>query len=213
VPGSPDLSISHNDEPMTDSVPASQPTLRTRLRDKLPEILIEAGSIVAALLLALAVGAWHEQSQAQARADEARAAILAEVRTNGVELDRIRANLKDNIGLLEASAAVEARPGDRLDVKMGLALLSESAWRAALATGALAHVDYAWTTHVGRVYELQELVTHAQSLAVDQLAGISDASTESQRVIAQNLLSRQRALAQMADDLDGTYRDLLSTTR
>ena len=50
------------------SAPA-RPHLRDRLREKLPEIVIEAGSVVLALLLALAINQWNERQQENERAE------------------------------------------------------------------------------------------------------------------------------------------------
>jgi hypothetical protein len=104
------------------------------------------------------------------------------------------------------------QPGDSLLLDMRLALLSEAAWRATLTSGAMQHIDFTWSTRVGKVYELQELVAHAQSLALDQIAEVTNATTDSRRVLAQRLLGRQRALSQLAGDLDAAYHDFLGGT-
>lgn len=63
--------------------------------------------------------------------------------------------------------------------------------------------------HVAKVYELQGFLLHAQSVAVDQLTDISDASKETPRDLALRLLSRQSALAQLAEGPDKSYHDIL----
>src|SRR5262245_21855151 len=57
-----------------------------RLRDKLPELLLEAASVVFAVLLALAVDEWRETKSQKALAARARASILEEIRGNESEL-------------------------------------------------------------------------------------------------------------------------------
>jgi hypothetical protein len=195
---------------MSDSVVIARAPLRARLREKLPEILIEAASIVLALLLAQSIGVWHEARQHEELAAQARTAILAEMRENVTELDKLRTQTKSVIENLKAAAAVStAPPASALSVSMALALLSEAAWRASLATGSIQYGDYRWTMRVAKVYELQGLVLHAQSVAVDQLTDISNASKESPRELALRLLSRQSALAELAEGLGKTYHDVL----
>jgi hypothetical protein len=53
-------------------------SLRPRLREKLPELLLEAVSVVFAVLLALAVDEWREPRSRNTLA--ARASILEEIR-------------------------------------------------------------------------------------------------------------------------------------
>lgn len=194
---------------MSDPRTSDRRHLRTRLREKLPEILIEAGSIVIALLLAQAVSIWHERQEQQEVAARARTAILSELHENVSELERMRTQTKTIIDDLTAAADTQQPPRNKFSVKMSLALLSGAAWHAALASGAVQHIDYAWTMRVAKVYELQDLVLHAQSEAVDQVADVSDAEKDSPHDIALRLLSRQRALAQFADGLEREYRDLL----
>ena len=87
---------------MTDPSASAPPRLRERLREKLPEIVIEAGSVVLALLLALAVNQWNERQQENERAAIAHNAILAELRSNRQEIEGAHAKLQEivefNIG-------------------------------------------------------------------------------------------------------------------
>jgi hypothetical protein len=194
---------------MSDPRASDRPPLRTRLREKLPEILIEAGSIVIALLLAQAVGVWHEHQEQRELAARARTAIISELRENAGELERMRTQTKTIVDDLNAAADPKQPPHNTLLIKMSLALLSGAAWHAALANGAIQHLDYTWTVRVAKVYELQDLVLHAQSIAADQITDVSDAEKDSPHDLALRLLSRQRALAQFADGLERGYRDVL----
>jgi hypothetical protein len=74
-------------------VPArAERSLRPRLREKLPELLLEAASVVFAVLLALAVDEWRETRSRNALAARARASILEEIRGNATELRNTRDN-------------------------------------------------------------------------------------------------------------------------
>ena len=195
---------------MSSPITTSPLPLHARLRDRLPEILIEAGSIVIAVLLAQAAAIWHEQQQQDQLASQARAAIISEIRANEAELDKLRAGMKKSIPGLATMAQDTAATNANLHFDMSVALLSESAWHAALDTGAVQHVDFAWTMKVAKVYELQELVMHAQSSVLDQVAAMSDSDNELPHVIASRILSRENSLADLADGLDTGYREALA---
>ncbi|HEY2345761.1 MAG TPA: hypothetical protein VGH80_07750 [Xanthomonadaceae bacterium] len=183
--------------------------LRAHLRDRLPDIFIEVCSIVIAVLLAQAAGTWHERQEQDQMASQARAAVVSEMRANQAELKGTRASISTNIAYLTQQAQDTQATDVNLSVGMNVALLSESAWHAALDTGAVQHLDFAWTMKVAKVYDLQELVLHAQSGVVDQMADMFDETRESPHVTAARLLSRERALAGLADGLDAEYREVL----
>ena len=195
---------------MSSPITTSPLPLHARLRDRLPEILIEAGSIVIAVLLAQAAAIWHEQQQQDQLASQARAAIISEIRANEAELDKLRAGMKKSIAAFATMSQDTTATNANLHFDMSVALLSESAWHAALDTGAVQHVDFAWTMKVAKVYELQELVMHAQSSVLDQVAAMSDSDNELPHVIASRILSRENSLADLADGLDPGYREALA---
>jgi hypothetical protein len=191
------------------SEPAARPSLRERLTEKLPEILIEAGSVVIALLLALALNGWNEDREIRQRADAARAAILAELGENRQEIDDARPKLKEIVEKLTAVIEDKAPATHELNINLGLSLLSSAAWRAALATQASQTIDFAWLTRVAKVYELQENYIRVQGAAVDQLSSIPADHGLSGKQVAQSLVARISALSQLADGLSRSYDDVL----
>jgi len=191
------------------SEPADRPKRYERLTDKLPEILIEAGSVVIALLLGLALNSWNENREIRQRADAARAAIIAELGENRHEIDEARPKLKDIVEKLTAAAADDAPASHELNINLGLSLLSAAAWRAALATQASQTIDFAWMTRVAKVYELQENYIRVQGTALDQISSIPADKGLSGKQVAQSLIARMSALSQLADGLSRSYDDVL----
>jgi hypothetical protein len=112
---------------------------RARLRQKLPEILIEAGSIVLALLLAFAVDEWREGRAQLARAEHAMQAILAELGANRAELRGTRSanaeTLKNIPGQLAALSKTTGADG-QVGVGMNLSQLSAAALQVTQSTQA-----------------------------------------------------------------------------
>lgn len=198
---------------MSEPATVATPRLRTRLREKLPEILIEAASVVLALLLALAANDWYDRRQEAERTATARAAIMAELAQNHRELLAAQPRLHQIVADL---TAVLERPPDavrEVKVNLGLSLLSQAAWQAALTTQAAQGFDFDWMTRVAQVYELQASYMHAQNAAVDAIAALPfrDELANGQDV-ARRLISRMRALSQLADGLVGAYEDVLEAS-
>ena len=188
--------------------------LRWRLREKLPEILIEAASVVLALLLALGASAWHERNQDIERAQTARAAILAELRNNRTELGKNREATTRNLAILNEMAKDESSAkgqSARLDVP--LALLSEAAWRTAQSSQALRNADYAWTIEISKCYELQGLFMQMQWLALEQLADVEKVKIDTKADIAKQLQGRFNILSNLSANLEQAYVELLDTPK
>lgn len=189
---------------------SSAPPLRLRLREKLPEILIEAASVVLALFLAFGANAWHEHGQDVERARTARAAILAEMRTNRTELGGSRETMSRNLAYLaELAKDDSSAKGQSAHFDVPLALLSEAAWRTAQSSQALRETDYAWTIEVSRCYELQGMFMQMQWLVLEQIADMGKARVDTKADIAHQLQGRIDLLSKLSADLERAYAELL----
>jgi hypothetical protein len=196
---------------MNEPLRTERPVLRERLRDKLPEILIEAASIVLALLLALAVNEWHDRRQENERALDARRAILAELRANSAEIRSSRAALKDIVQTLRGALDDSKPAANKLKIDLGISLLSAAAWRAALATQASQRIDFDWITRIAKVYELQDNFLRVQNAAIDQLAALPPDGGSGAHEVAAMLVPRFSALEQLAQGLARSYDEVLRT--
>lgn len=191
----------------------TRPSLAVRLRERLPEILIEAASVVVALLLALAINNWSEERQQDQRADAARAAILVELKENRSELASVQPNIRDTLERLRAAVSSEAAQPTQLRIELDIALLSSAAWQAAATTRASQSIDLTWITRMAKVYELQDNFQRVQNLAVDQLSSIAPVDSLDGREIALSMIPRLNALAQIADGLMQNYDEALASPR
>jgi cell division protein ZapA (FtsZ GTPase activity inhibitor) len=183
--------------------------LSARLREKLPEILIEAVSVVFALLLALALNQWNERRDLRDRADAVRAAIRTELAENRIEIDSARPHLAQIQKQLRDVMEGKQTAAHEMTVDLGVSLLSAAAWHAALATQASEAIDFKWMTKVAKIYELQDSYRHVQAAAVDQLTSIPAGGDKDAKTIAASLIARMDGLAQLADGLAKAYDDEL----
>jgi hypothetical protein len=179
--------------------------LSAQLSEKLPEILIEAASVVFALLLALALNQWNERRELRERGETVRAAIRAELAENRIEIDAARPALADIRKHLRAVLDGSEVAEHELTVNLGVSLLSAAAWHASLATQASETIDFKWMTTVAKIYELQDNYLHVQAATVDQLTSIPAGGDKDAKVIAASLIARIDGLAQLADGLAKAY--------
>lgn len=179
-----------------------------RLRSKLPELAVEAFSVMLAVLVALAVDAWREDRANQQLAALARTSILDEARGN---LEEIRSTRADHVTLLEALAGEVAAlesGGDSAQIGFNFALLSSAAWQTAQVTRATQFLDFDWVRSIARLYHLQELYDDRQAAVVDMMGAISGEPEEA----AEQLLTiggRIRIVLSLQDGLIDAYEQVL----
>lgn len=189
-----------------------EPTgLRPRLREKLPELLVEAVSVVFAVLLALAVDEWREDRSHKALAERARAGILEEIRGNEAEL---RISREKNRALLrqveEARLQIEQRRDASLQFNFRIALLSSAAWNTAQMTQAAGFLDFDWLRRVSNVYELQGVYVTSQAAVVDRISSISEILEDDPRRMLAIISDRLQVTLGIQDSLLEEYGKILA---
>lgn len=200
-------------EPATVESTVHRVRVRERLRDKLPEILLEAGSVVFALLLAYGVDQWREERGHREMARRAHDTILAELRANRDELRGTHASNRANLEQLQAQITLfRQKNGTSLTTGMGLAQLSGAAFQAAQSTQALQFVDFGWLVRIGRVYELQKTYVVAQESALGEVSasGGAIAGGDDALRVMEHIKSRLATAQQLADGLLHAYDEALA---
>ena len=147
------------------------------LKDKLPEIALEALFVVFAILLALAADEWREERQRREIAERALEAIEAEMVENRDELLTARdSNLVLLTRLQEAVSDDEAAEG--ISLQYEYATLSGAAWETAQVTQAVHYADFELVQRLARVYDMQGLFVESQRSVVDQMSGVAAGDTD-----------------------------------
>jgi hypothetical protein len=207
-----------------ETVSPGAPPIRSRLREKTPEILIEAGSVVLALLLAFGANAWHQHREEVALAARAHSGIVNELQSNREQLDATRGSVGKAIGRLHAAIA-KLDAGNDLDQSpiaiispLSPLLPSSAAWGTAQATGTVGDFDYSWTLKVAKTYELQSLFLSAQQRVIYPptpvaVPGMEQRDSPAQRMyyrlqLQQELLNMQ-VLSNFGSVLANSYSELL----
>jgi hypothetical protein len=178
-----------------------------RLREKLPEIALEAGSVVFAVLLALAVDECRDDRANRRLAQEARQAILTEMRANRDELRRDRERLAKQVAALPPDEELQEGLPAKVRIELAFSRLSSGAWQAAQATKAAQHFDYAWMIRAARVHETQALYLTTQAALIQYIGGAI--AGPSKLELARGMRSRWWVLQVLTQELVEAYNQML----
>jgi hypothetical protein len=184
--------------------------VRRRLVEKLPELLLEAASVMFAVLVALAVDEWRDDRANMELAARARESILAEVETNRAELLDGRADNEAMLGTLEEGLRQlkEGREG-RISIDFSFALLSAAAWQTAQVTQATHFMEFDWVTRVARLYDMQDVYDGSQTAILERISGFGNISDENAEEHLRGLTGRLLILLEFQDSLLEGYAEIL----
>jgi hypothetical protein len=192
--------------------PIGRVRVRDQLRHKLPEILLEAASVVLAILLAFGVDQWREDRSRREMAERARATIMSELRANRAELQGTTRLNGERIAVMEQQIAMlQKKQAKSLDTGMNLSQLSSAAFQAAQSTQAIQFIDFEWLVRVGRVYELQKTYLQAQDTALNEVSmslGVLQSGEEPLPVI-QRVKARLVTAQQLGTSLVKAYDEVI----
>lgn len=181
------------------------------MRKRLPDLMLEAGMIFLAVILALAAEEWREKRDRQELADRALTSVVEEVRSNLGELER---SAPANVERLEAARAVleqmEAgeEPGD-VDIGLEVSLLSTAAWQSAQMSQAVHYFDLDTMRQLSEVYEIQEMYDRMQTGMVDGMGDLMRIAREDPEAAVRQGVSGVGMLVGFQETLAETYRHTL----
>jgi hypothetical protein len=161
---------------MSDPQPVARPmSLRTRIGEKLPEIIIEAIFLALAVLAAFAIDAWRVERQQKSDAAIAMASIRAELLENQATVKATLADIKTSLNAIAPMLEAAEKPPAQSRIKVGFAfaLLSTASWTMAQNNQSLTHVDSQQSTSLAKLYELQNWFNEAQRRALHVITELS----------------------------------------
>jgi hypothetical protein len=148
-------------------------TFKDRLKDKLPDLVLEICCIVIAVLLALAIDAWRDERQMRSQANALLLSLQTEANNN---LAEINATLKDvdESRLMLKEKLASPNPKSRLNIGFALALTSSANWQTAQQSEGFQGIDLATRAQWAQLYQLQTWVDEAQRQAFIAMGELSD---------------------------------------
>ena len=136
---------------MSDANPAvASSSLRSRLHEKLPEIIIEATFLALAVLVAFAIDAWRVERQQKSDARVAVASIRAELKENQASVMASLPGLRNRLAAIAPLIDSERKSarGNRIKIGFVLAKLSTASWTMALNNQSLAQAGSKQSTEL-----------------------------------------------------------------
>jgi hypothetical protein len=181
------------------------------MRKRLPDLMVEAGMIFLAVVLALAAEEWREKQDRRELAERALTAVVEEIRSN---LDELERTAPQNVERLEAARAVleDLEAGnDPADADIGLevSLLSTAAWQSAQMSQAVHYFELDVMRQLSEAYEIQEMYDRMQTGLVDSMSELVRLAREDPEAALRQGLSGVGILVGFQETLSETYRQTL----
>lgn len=195
---------------MTDQpTPPERETRRSTIQ--WPIVFAEVISIVAAVLIALAVDEWWEDRENVEMAETALAAVVEEVRSNRLRLvgaqeaiDVVLRELQQAEALLENDQTPEG-----LGIDYSVALLSTAAWQTAQVTRAVHYLEWETVASIASVYDLQAFFLRNQDQLTDLIAELGADDSDDPAPTVRRISARFRMVAGFRNALAGAQACLL----
>lgn len=191
---------------------APRPRLRDHVRDKLPEILVEAFSVALAVVLALGVDNWRDERTLNRQAAALRQAVAAEMRSNLEELRRVLPKIDANQREVEVVVRSEGERDQASRLVVTSAVLTAAAWQTTQSSNnAVERLPAAWRIKVAKAYELQELYQRQQQAAMDALVDFTTRrhGNPNEEDLIKTLFYQGRMQKAGNLELSGAYLELL----
>jgi len=174
--------------------------------------MVESVLVVGSILLALACDEWSEDREYQDLADRSLSNFEREIELNRVRVEDVtlfHAGLRDLLANMDAgAAAVPATTIRNIMEGFQPAILVNTAWETAVATGTLAYMDYDVVSGLSLTYNLQaRLVALNQSGLNDLLVGSFRSGETDLLVYTANRYMRE--LIEAEQGLEGVYELVL----
>lgn len=188
-----------------------RPRFSERIREKLPEILIEACSVALAVVLALWASDWRDNRELDRDAAHRKQAVAAEIRGNMTELESARPMLQKNLAVARNYLKPEGDKVRSLEFNLQLSLLSAAAWNTAQSAESARRLESDWSIPTARTYELQALYQRQQESVMDTLAGIGAVGEDEPptRQSVRELAHSISTLIALNEQLEKAYRERL----
>ncbi len=175
------------------------------------EFFLHLFTITVGLLIATQIESCVEWRHHVRLADEARASLRVEIQKNLDDLKAAEPGLQswrnEVKADLDALAKIQAHPNDKeaqhasISVSAHGIALSNTAWKTAESTGALAYMPYAEAQHYAQIYQAQEHLLAIQELPVNDMAhviGLVSSFSDTTTITPQQASDLAQPLGQVA---------------
>jgi hypothetical protein len=171
-------------------------------------VLVESVLVVGSILIALAVDAWSEDREYEELANRSLANFEREISQNRLRLEDVtlfHGGLRDVLANMNAGGG-DVPPTTIRNVMEGFqpAILVNTAWETAVATGALGYMDYDVVAGLSLTYGLQERLVALNRSGLDNLLAGGFRSGDSEFLVY-SANRYMRELTEAEQRLQGVY--------
>ncbi len=179
-----------------------------KLTKKLPDILLESLFIVVALLGALAIDEWREESEKVELAMRAQAAVVKEIKDNHQQLleklpvhQKMLQELTDKVAIFDKTSEVPSG----FNFSYSMAILTSAAWDSARMTQSAQFMSFDKVSEFSKIYSFQELYIENQYKLIDLIMQIGDLEEEQFPKFAKGFNHRLQLLIEVNQMLSEAY--------
>ena len=177
-------------------------------KETLNKLGLEVVSIVFAVLLALGLSHWREDSNKQTSADKALTNILVEIHSNKLELKREFPVLEERVDTLRALLQ-QIENGEEQTGSLGfnMPILSNSAWLTANSTGAVERFELQILMDMSSLYRVQDMFHDNGMAYFSQISSIEFNSDKNFEAVVKSNLRQALTTLSLSRQLDDTFSD------
>jgi hypothetical protein len=185
--------------------------LKTWIKLKVSEIILQAIVVVFSILLALAVDEWRSTKAQKELAVQAYNSIFSELKENQKELI---SGITENDSILAVIVRqLRSKTPRKEGIPFSLVQLSSAAWQTAQGTQALQLIDFPRLIKIAQVYELQSQYNMGQSKFLNELGeswlGDGDAN---RRMVLRKGGIQLATICEIGHGLSRQYSSILNDT-
>ncbi len=180
-------------------------------KDTLNKLALEVLSIVFAVLLALGLSHWREESRKQASADRALTNILVEIHSNKLDMEDNFEMLEDRIESLDTLLR-QVKAGEKQSGNLGfnMPVLSNSAWVTANATGAVENFELNMLMELSELYRFQDMFHKNGMDYFSQYSSLEFNKEENFKAAVKSNMAQARTTLSLSKQLSGNYSEFYS---
>ncbi|MFY0628021.1 MAG: hypothetical protein JXR07_17115 [Reichenbachiella sp.] len=170
--------------------------------------VLEMLSIVFAVLLALGLTHWREEVNQQNTSNKALTNILVELHANKLELEGEFEELKKRIdSLVVLKGEIENGKGDKRNLGFNMPVLSNSAWKAANAMGAVDRFELQLLMDLSTLYRFQEMFQENGMAYFRQFSSLEFNKDENLLAVVKSNITQAYTTYSLGEQLNKSYVD------
>jgi hypothetical protein len=188
----------------------------TKFRISIPAVTLQIFSIIFSILLALSVNEWKEARGRKEVANKSLENFRREIETNRDAIEKSLRDQKSVMNLLDRSLKEMHKKEEKLSVSVpsiDLPDVTTTTWETAMATNALAHLDYAVIQKLSGIYLQQKWLMSLEDKVFTTILASSSYDEENVEGLTMSLYTGLKNIVRVESALLELYDETLPMLR